>query len=75
MELYKLAPPAAQVRDLTLGDLQRVAVRLFKDATPATIVVGDAQQSKSNFDVAIEVRSAKPEVKAATEPPLPTKKP
>jgi zinc protease len=75
MELYKLAPPAAQVGGLTLGDLQRVAARLFKDVTPATIVVGDAQQSRSNFDIAIEVRSAKPEVKTATESALPTKKP
>jgi predicted Zn-dependent peptidase len=75
MELYKLAPAAAQVGSLTLGDLQRVAARLFKDATPATIVVGDAQQAKSNFAVAIEVRSAKSEVKTATEPAIPPKKP
>ena len=75
MELYKLAPPAAQVGSLTLGDLQRVTTRLFKDATLAMIVVGDAQQSRSNFDGPIEVRSAKPEVKTATESVLPTKKP
>ncbi len=75
MELYKLPPPAAQVGSLTLGDLQRVAAKLFKDATPATIVVGDAQQSRSGFAVEIEVRSAKTEVKTAAEPTLPTKKP
>ena len=49
MEIYKLTPPANQIRNLTLADIQRVAARLFKDAAPATIVVGDAEQLKSSF--------------------------
>ena len=75
MELYKLPPPAAQIRSLTLADLQRVAGRLFKNAVPATIIVGDAELLKSNLGGAIEMRSAKPEVKTATEPAIPAKKP
>jgi zinc protease len=75
MELYKLLPPAAQIRSLTPADLQRVAAKLFKDAAPATIIVGDAEWLKSNLGGAIEVRSAKPEVKTATDPTIPAKKP
>jgi len=46
MEIYKLTPPATQIRSLTLADAQRVAAKLFKDAATAKIVVGDADQLK-----------------------------
>jgi zinc protease len=75
MELYKLPPPAVQIRSLTPADLQRVAGRLFKDAAPATLIVGDAELLKSNLGGAIEVQRAKPEVKTASDPAAPTKKP
>jgi predicted Zn-dependent peptidase len=75
MELYKLVSPTAQIRSLTLADLQRVAGRLFKDALPATIIVGDAELLKSNLAGAIEMRGAKPEVKTPTDPSSPAKKP
>lgn len=73
-EIYKLAPAATQIRALTLADMQRAAVRLFKDAAPAKIVVGDAVQLKSNLGAIAEVRGAKPEVKTAPDP-TPVKKP
>jgi len=75
MELYKLVPPTAQIRGLTPADLQRVAGRLFKDAAPATIIVGDAELLKPNLAGAIEMRGVKPEVKPATDPSSPAKKP
>src|SRR6266404_2338974 len=75
MELYKLMPRANQIRSLTQADLQRVAGRLFKEPAQATIVVGNVQLLKSSFGAAIEVQSAKPEVKTATETATPTKKP
>jgi zinc protease len=74
-EIYKLAPPANQTRNLTLTDIQRVTARLFKDAAPATIVVGNADRLKSSFGGNIEVRGAKPAVKSATDPAMPPKKP
>ena len=75
IEIYKLAPAANQIRNLTLADTQRVAARLFKDATPAKIVVGDAAQLKTSFGAIAEVRGAKPEVKTATDPIVPARKP
>ncbi len=75
MELYKLMPPADQIRSLTLADLQRVASRLFKEAAQATIVVGNAELLKPSFNGMIEMRGAKPEVKTATDPAMPAKKP
>ena len=75
MELYRLTPPANQIRTLTQADLQRVAERLFKEPAHATIVVGNAQLLKSSLGGTIEMRSAKPEVKTATETVMPTRKP
>src|SRR5258706_291817 len=75
IELYKLQPPTAQIRSLTLADLQRTAGRLFKEAAAATVIVGDAAQLKSNLGGAIEMRSAKPEIKTVNDPAGPKKKP
>ena len=78
IETFKLAPLNTQisaVQSLTIQDIQRVAARLFKDAVPATIVVGDAEQLKPAFVGSIETRSEKPEPKTAAEPALPAKKP
>ena len=63
------------IGSLTIADIQRVASRLFKDASVATIVVGDSEQLKSGFGGNIEVRGEKPEVKTATDPAMPAKKP
>ncbi|HMG76723.1 MAG TPA: pitrilysin family protein [Pyrinomonadaceae bacterium] len=60
MEIYQLMPPANQIRNLSLADVQNVTGRLFKDVAPATIVVGNADQLKSSFGGNIEVRGAKP---------------
>jgi len=75
MELYKLLPPADQIQSMTLADIQRVAGRLFKDAAPATVVVGKVDELKSSFGGNIEVRGAKPEAKSAPDSVMPTKKP
>ncbi len=75
MEIYKLMPPANQIRNLSLVDMQRVTGKLFKDVAPATVVVGNADQLKSSFGGGIEVRGAKPEVKTVADPAMPTKKP
>jgi predicted Zn-dependent peptidase len=37
------------LRSLTAADIQRVAGRLFKDASAATVVVGSAEQLNSQF--------------------------
>jgi len=77
-EAFKLSPLNAQIdalRSLTSTDLQRVAGRLFKDAKPATIVVGNAGELKSSFGASVEVQGAKTEVKPATNPAMPAKKP
>jgi len=75
MEIYKLTPSANQVRNLTLADVQRVASKLFKDAAPATIVVGDVEQLKASFGTNFEVHGEKPAVKTKPDPAMPTKKP
>ena len=46
---------ATLIRSYTPGDLQRVATRLFKDASAATIVVGNAEQLKSQFSGNVEM--------------------
>lgn len=77
LDTYKLAPLHTQIssiQGLTVQDVQRVAARLFKDASPATIVVGDADQLKSGFVGSVEVQSEKSDVKAATDV-VPTKAP
>lgn len=77
LDTFKLAPLQTQmsfIQGLTIQDVQRVAARLFKDAQPATIVVGDADQLKSSFVGIVEVRGEKLEVKTAADP-APTKAP
>jgi zinc protease len=45
------------IRSYTPGDVQRVATRLFKDAPVATIVLGNAEQLKAQFQGNIETRA------------------
>jgi predicted Zn-dependent peptidase len=75
MELYKLTPPANQIRSLTQADLQRVAGKLFKEPAQAAIVVGNAGLLKSSLGGTIEMRTARPEVKTTTETITPARKP
>jgi zinc protease len=77
LESYKLTSfniVMTSLQGLTVPDVARVAARLFKDASPATIVVGDADQLRSGFAGNIEVQGDKPEVKTAVDP-APTKAP
>jgi predicted Zn-dependent peptidase len=76
-ETYKMASHntvITAIQGLTVQDVARVAARLFKDASPATIVVGDADQLRSGFTGNIEVQGDKLEVKTAADP-APTKAP
>jgi predicted Zn-dependent peptidase len=80
-EIYKTSltvNPASEISRLSIADIQRVAARLFKDAAQARIVVGDVEQLKSNINN-IEIPGTKPDskpnVKTATDPQLPPKKP
>jgi zinc protease len=78
LDTFKLAPLDIQARslqNLTVQDVQRVAARLFKDDSPATIVVGDTEQLKASFVGSVEMRSEKPDLKTAADPAMPAKKP
>jgi predicted Zn-dependent peptidase len=78
VERFKLASASAQVSSigsLTVADIQRVAGRLFKDASMATVVVGNAEQLKTSLGSSVEVQNDKPAMKTAAEPAMPTKKP
>jgi len=57
------------------ADLQRVAARLFRDASVATVVVGNYDQLRASLGPTVELRSEKPDAKAATEPAAPAKRP
>ncbi|HVS20348.1 MAG TPA: insulinase family protein [Pyrinomonadaceae bacterium] len=75
---FKLASHNTQanaIRDVTPADIQRVAARLFKDASVATVVVGNYDQLKSSFDRNIELHSDKPDVKTSVVPATPTNTP
>jgi predicted Zn-dependent peptidase len=77
-EIYKLPSangPANLILSLTVDDLQRVAGRLFKDASIATVVIGNSEQLKSSFDGTAELRSEKPGTRNTVDPVTPTKKP
>lgn len=77
IETFKLALSGDQmdaVRRLSAADLQRVAAGLFKDASVATVVVGNYDQLKAGLGPAVELRSEKPDAKAATDPPPPPAK-
>ena len=76
IETFKLAVSGDQmnaVRKLSAADLQRVATRLFKDASVATVVVGNYDLLKASLGSTVELRSEKPGVKADTA--APAKKP
>jgi zinc protease len=78
IETFKLAVSGDQmdaVRRLSGADLRRVAARLFKDASVATVVVGNYDQLKAGLGATVELRVEKPEAKAATDPAAPAKKP
>ena len=78
IETFKLALSGDQmdtVRRLSAGDLQGIAARLFKDASVATVVVGNYDQLKAGLGPTVELRSEKPDAKAATDPAAPAKKP
>ena len=64
-----------QSRALRSGDLQRVAGRLFKNASLATAVVGDFEQLKSAFGNRLQLLTSEAEVKKEVQPLVPTKKP
>ena len=63
------------IRNLTVADLQRVAGRLFKDASIATVVIGDSEQLKTSFAGTAELRPEKPAIRNTADPVIPTKKP
>lgn len=73
-EIYKLPPASTQISKLALGDMQRVAGRLFRNPV-AIIAIGNAEQLKSIPGNAVEVRGAKPVMKPSTDPATPVKKP
>jgi zinc protease len=64
------------VQNLSVADVQRVAIRLFKDAAIATVVVGNYEQLKTSFGNRAELRGEKLDAKRATDPAVaPAKKP
>jgi predicted Zn-dependent peptidase len=73
--LLTSADQARSIRNLTVADLQRVAGRLFKDASIATVVIGDSEQLKTSFAGTAELRSEKPLIRNTVDPVIPTKKP
>lgn len=76
-EIYKTsitANPANEINRFSIADIQRVATRIFKDAAPARVVVGDVDQLKSMV-TNIELPGTKPEAKTVTDPQKPAKKP
>lgn len=78
-ETFKLSSFNTQldaVRRLSPADIQRVASMLFKDASVATVVVGNSEQLKANLGSGFELRNEKTDPKPATAlPAAPTKKP
>lgn len=78
IDTYKLASAnvqASAVSSLTVADLQRVAARLFKGASIARVVVGDAEQLKTSLGAGVELQNEKALIKKAIDPVVPTKKP
>ena len=77
-DAYKLPGLNAQlnsIRNLSVGDIQRVAGKLFTNASLALVVVGDSARLKSSLGENIELRSDKANLKTAGDPVVPTKKP
>ncbi len=78
IETFKLALAGDQmdaVRKLSAADLKRVAARLFRDKSVATVVVGDFDQLKTSLGAAVELRGEKPDKKTAPDATMPPKKP
>jgi zinc protease len=78
-ESYKLTFNGDQVQSLnkiTAADVQRVAVRLFRDAPLAIVVVGNAAQLKSDLEYSgrVEVLGEN-QTSQPTRPPTPVKSP
>jgi len=63
------------VRSLSIGDIQRVAEKLFTNASLARVVVGDSAGLKSSLGENVELHSDKANLKTAADPVVPTKKP
>jgi predicted Zn-dependent peptidase len=63
---------SAELNRVTAADLQRVAIRLFKDTPQATIAVGDIVQLKAALGDKVEIRN---DAKTAADSAVPTKKP
>ena len=77
-DAYKLPGLNAQlnsIRNLSGGDIQRVAGKLFTNASLALVIVGDSARLKSSLGENVELRSEKANLKTAADPVLPTKKP
>src|SRR4030095_15684087 len=72
--LRSVQKPIEELRAVAAPDLQRVANRLFKDATLATVVVGDPLQLKPalegrlQFEVFGEIPANPPSPKPPTKP-------
>jgi predicted Zn-dependent peptidase len=77
MDTYRLSEAQDQIallRSVTAPDIQRVAARLFKTASLATVVAGEALQLKAAlqgrvpYEVFGEIASPAPSPKPATKP-------
>lgn len=65
----------SSIQSLSVGDIQRVAGKLFTNASLALVVVGDSARLKSSLGENVELRSDKANLKTAADPVMPTKKP
>jgi zinc protease len=77
-DAYKLPGLNARlnsIRSLSVGDIQRVAGKLFTNASLALVLVGDSARLKSSLGENFELRSDKANLKTAADPVMPTKKP
>jgi len=68
------ANPAAEISRVSVTDIQRVATRLLKDTKQAKVVIGDIEQLRTTV-TNFEIPEAKPELKTATDPQKPPRKP
>jgi predicted Zn-dependent peptidase len=82
IEAYSLPPASDQMRTwnaLSPADVQRVAVRLFRDPQIASVVVGNAENLKAqlvpaiNIEVLGEAKTKSPEPPPTTTTPGPSK--
>jgi len=77
-DAYKLPGLNAQlnsIRSLSVGDIQRIAGKLFTNTSLALVVLGDSARLKSSLGENVELRSEKATLKTAADPAMPTKKP